>query len=185
MWCMPTHCWILRVIIISLGSVTVWDMHPLSSFSKRPAGTQHNQHSLSLVYRTQSGSHCSQRTAAAVAASDESHQNRPRRVVCVMSSESVSLWCGSKIISSKEISREKGERKAVSLKVKWRLEGKQYTRAHRLAPGTAQRPHCHGSPGLCTHFHSVLGETWHLLVILVNCRQSDQTPSQGKNGATH
>lgn len=64
-----------------------------------------------------------------------------------------------------------------------KIRGKQYTRAHRLAPGTAQRPHCHGSPRLCSHSPCVVGETWHLLVALVNCRQSDWTPSQGKRGA--
>lgn len=62
--------------------------------------------------------------------------------------------CSSvKIISCREISRggRKGERKAFSLKVKWRLEG-NCTRVHAgLHPGTAQRPHCERAPLLlCT-----------------------------------
>lgn len=56
-----------------------------------------------------------------------------------------------------------------------KIRGKRYTRAHRLAPTTAQRPHCHGSPPLCARSPCVLEQTWHLLVVLFYCRPNDGT----------
>ena len=148
--CIPPHCWTLKFKIISACSCK-------DASSRFPFGLQaHNR--INTV--------CSQfieHNADCVVVSDCGSEgcvlveNRPQHVVCVMSSESVSLWCGSKIISSKEISQEKRGKKSRQPKGQMKIRGKQYTRAHRLAPGTAQRPHCHGSPRHCTHTPACLG----------------------------
>lgn len=49
-----------------------------------------------------------------------------------------------------------------------KIRAKPYTRTHRLAPGTVQRPHCPADAALLSLW---AGQLWHLLVHLVNCSQ--------------